>query len=86
MNLGDQDILVELLERVGQLEAQNDTHCLEFYKRIVKRIEDGDDLALEAKDRASRAYEASNDDDLSQRLWEDMEYFEAYLVQFEDEA
>jgi len=84
----DGDVLHELLTRIEQLEAQDGTGygpCLEFYKRLAKRIDDGDNLALEAKDRASRAYEATqNDEAIASRLWEDMDYFEAYLVQFED--
>ena len=84
----DGDVLHELLTRIEQLEAQDGTGygpCLKFYKRLAKRIDDGDNLALEAKDRASRAYEATqNDEAIASRLWEDMDYFEAYLVQFED--
>ena len=84
----DGDVLHELLTRIEQLEAQDSAGygpCLEFYKRLAKRIDDGDNLALEAKDRASRAYEATqNDEAIASRLWEDMDYFEAYLVQFED--
>lgn len=86
---GDGDVLQELLTRIEQLEAQEGGGygpCLEFYKRIAKRIDDGDNLALEAKDRASRAYEATqNDEAIASRLWEDMDYFETYLVQFEDD-
>jgi hypothetical protein len=86
---GDGDVLQELLTRIEQLEAQDTGGygpCLAFYKRIAKRIEDADNISLEAKDRASRAYGATqNDEAIASRLWEDMEFFEAYLVTLEDD-
>lgn len=92
----DGDVLQELLTRIEQLEAQDGAGygpCLEFYKRIAKRIEDGDDLALEARSRAGRTYKAIQDtpklfeserQDLLVRAEENMNFFEKYLVQFED--
>ncbi len=89
----DGDVLQELLTRIEQLEAQDGAGygpCLEFYKRIAKRIEDADDLALEARDRSGRAFKAAQDGyglkNLCERIYEDVEFFEAYLVQFEDKA
>lgn len=84
---GDGDVLIELQTRIAQLEAQESASygpCLEFYKRIAKRIEDADDFALDAKDRYCRAYEAAHDPALASRLWEDVEFCEAYLLQFDD--
>ena len=84
----DNDPLADLQRRVEQLEnAQGSGYgpAITFYKRIIDRIEKADDIALEAKDRASRAYEATQEDQaLEGRLWEDMEFFEAYLVTLED--
>jgi len=84
----DGDVLIELQTRIAQLEAQKSASygpCLEFYKRLAKRIEDADDIALEAMDCAGRAFEAmQNDEAISSRLWEDMRSFKKYLVTLED--
>jgi len=92
----DGDVLQELLTRIAQLEAQDGAGygpCLEFYKRLAKRIEDADDLSLEARSRAGRTYKAIQDtpillnwqrERLLVRAEENMNFFEAYLVQFED--
>lgn len=90
-DLGDRDALTELLERIEQLESQDGPGygvCLEFYKRIAKRIEDADDLALEARSRAGRTFKAIQDtpillawqrEKLLVRAEENMNFFEARL-------
>jgi len=94
----DGDVLQELLTRIEQLDAQESGGygpCLEFYKRIAKRIEDADELAIEARSRAGRTFKAIQDtpklldwqrEELLTRAEENMNFFETYLVQFEDEA
>lgn len=45
-DLGDRDVLDELLERIAQLEAQEGPGygpCLKFYKRLATRIQDQSD-------------------------------------------
>lgn len=45
-DLGDRDVLDELLERIAQLEAQEGPGygpCLKFYTRLATRIQDQSD-------------------------------------------
>jgi len=90
----DNDPLQDLIRRVEQMEASDAGGygaAIEFYKRIIARIELADEVAIEGWSRLRAASKAANQDEedsfaLATRLREDTEYMDRRLKELgEDE-
>ena len=83
----DNDPLQDLIRRVEQMEnsdAGGYGACIEFYKRIIARIELADDVAVDGWARMRAASEAANDGDedsfeLATRLRYETQYLDKRL-------
>jgi hypothetical protein len=91
----DNDPLQDLIRRVEQMEnsdAGGYGAAIEFYKRIIARIELSDDIAVEGWARMRQAADAASEDEeysfdeLAERLWRETEYLDKRLKELgEDE-
>ena len=94
-SLDRHDVLEELQRRVEQMEASEAGGygaAIEFYKRIIARIEEADDIAIDALDRTRRHYKEVIDLDapgtysLAKRMFEDIDTIDMRLRKFEDQV